>query len=78
MPGAAPHRPTQWDTDRATDLRHWCKFAAFAPFRDEVTRDGGYALDLGNYSHVFMRWKERFFVNVRTAPPYLFTTRSNP
>ena len=62
---------TRWGADRATDLRHWCKFAPFTPLKDAVAADGAAAVDLGRYSHVFMRWKEMHFINVRrpAAPP---------
>lgn len=32
----------------------------------EVASNGGKALDLTDYPFIFMRWKERFFINVRS------------
>jgi hypothetical protein len=34
--------------------------------QDDVLKDGGKSFDLANYPHMFMRWKEKFFVNVGT------------
>jgi hypothetical protein len=47
-----------------TDLKHWSKFSSFAPLKEAVNRDGGKGIDLARHSHVYMRWKEKFFVNV--------------
>eukprot|EP00850_Spirogloea_muscicola_P016818 SM000139S00135 [mRNA] locus=s139:338000:339860:+ [translate_table: standard] len=46
-----------------TDVCHWSKFPSFGPLRDAVQRDGGKSIDLATYPCVFMRWKEKFFVN---------------
>ncbi|GBG80051.1 hypothetical protein CBR_g30417 [Chara braunii] len=54
----------QWNATKDNDLKHWAKFASFAPIMAEVERDGGLSVDLANYDHMFMRWKEQFFVNV--------------
>ncbi|KAA8496416.1 Glucose-induced degradation protein 4-like [Porphyridium purpureum] len=54
----------RWDASREHDLQHWSKFDAFAPLRSRVMRDGGVNIDLSDSRHVFMRWKEEFFVNV--------------
>jgi hypothetical protein len=34
--------------------------------QDDVQKDGGKSFDLANYPYMFMRWKEKFFVNVGT------------
>eukprot|EP00249_Psilotum_nudum_P007387 c20520_g1_i2 orf=184-777(+) len=54
----------QWDATPETDVQHWSKFPSFEPIRGEVQKDGGRSLDLVNYPFIFMRWKEKFFVNV--------------
>ncbi|KAG1339257.1 glucose-induced degradation protein 4 [Cocos nucifera] len=46
------------------DIRHWSKFASFAPLLSQVEADGGESLDLSNHPYIFMRWKEQYFVNV--------------
>jgi len=46
------------------DIRHWSKFPSFTPLLSQVETDGGKSLDLSNYPHIFMRWKEQYFVNV--------------
>ncbi len=56
--------PAQWDATEETDLRHWSKFRAFSPLRRDVMRYGGRTAKLDTCGHVFMRWKEQFFVNV--------------
>lgn len=56
----------QWEASPETDVKHWSQFPAFEPLRDEVQKDGGRSLDLANYPCIFMRWKEKFFVNVGT------------
>lgn len=54
----------QWDATRDTDVQHWSQFPSFEPLRADVQKDGGRSLDLANYPFFFMRWKEKFFVNV--------------
>ncbi|XP_024525079.1 glucose-induced degradation protein 4 homolog isoform X2 [Selaginella moellendorffii] len=54
----------QWDASPDTDVKHWSKFSSFLPLSDTVERDGGRSLDLATYPSIFMRWKEKFFVNV--------------
>eukprot|EP00899_Mesostigma_viride_P003491 jgi/Mesvir1/13142/Mv06111-RA.1 len=54
----------QWDASRETDVKHWSKFPSFAGLKEVVERDGGRSVDLASYPYVFMRWKEKFFVNV--------------
>eukprot|EP00897_Mesotaenium_endlicherianum_P009247 jgi/Mesen1/8350/ME000463S07796 len=54
----------QWGATRETDVKHWSKFSSFAPLKETVQRDGGRSLDLASYPFIFMRWKEKFFVNV--------------
>ncbi|KAK3282600.1 hypothetical protein CYMTET_9671 [Cymbomonas tetramitiformis] len=53
-----------WGADRSTDLKHWSKFACFAPMKDAVTKDDMQNVDLVNCPYIFMRWKEKCFVNV--------------
>lgn len=54
----------QWEASPETDVQHWSQFPSFEPLRSEVQKDGGRVLDLANYPYIFMRWKEKFFVNV--------------
>eukprot|EP00735_Rhodelphis_limneticus_P014952 TRINITY_DN906_c0_g1::TRINITY_DN906_c0_g1_i1::g.15952::m.15952 TRINITY_DN906_c0_g1::TRINITY_DN906_c0_g1_i1::g.15952 ORF type:complete len:198 (+),score=1.65,sp/Q9CPY6/GID4_MOUSE/35.68/4e-29,Vac_ImportDeg/PF09783.4/1.4e-48 TRINITY_DN906_c0_g1_i1:100-693(+) len=53
----------RWDATKEDDLNHWNKFRAFLPFYHSVSKDGGCNIDLSSCDHVFMRWKEKFFVN---------------
>lgn len=54
----------RWGAEVSNDMDHWNQFAPFAEVREAVQRDGGDDLDLSESRYVFMRWKERFFVNV--------------
>mmetsp|Transcript_25087 Transcript_25087/g.47412 ORF Transcript_25087/g.47412 Transcript_25087/m.47412 type:complete len:253 (-) Transcript_25087:370-1128(-) len=56
--------PPHWGTDRATDLKHWSKFKCFAPLKDAVLSFDYARLDLQSFPYVFMRWKEKCFINV--------------
>mmetsp|Transcript_5941 Transcript_5941/g.20231 ORF Transcript_5941/g.20231 Transcript_5941/m.20231 type:complete len:292 (+) Transcript_5941:2057-2932(+) len=55
---------SNWGAGRDTDVKHWSRFPSFAPLKDAVSADGGRNVDLSNYPYLFMRWKEKFFVNV--------------
>ncbi|OEL19185.1 hypothetical protein BAE44_0019797, partial [Dichanthelium oligosanthes] len=54
----------KWEASPEDDIRHWSKFPSFTPLLSQVETDGGKSLDLSNYPHIFMRWKEQYFVNV--------------
>lgn len=54
----------QWDASKEMDVKHWSRLASFLPLKEAVLGDGGVSLDLGDYPYIFMRWKEKFFVNV--------------
>jgi hypothetical protein len=56
----------KWEATKETDVKHWSKFSSFEELRDDVQKDGGKSFDLANYPYMFMRWKEKFFVNVGT------------
>lgn len=56
----------KWEATSEVDIRHWTKFPSFSPLLSQVEVDGGRSLDLSSYSHIFMRWKEQYFVNVGT------------
>ncbi|KAJ0028700.1 hypothetical protein Pint_35384 [Pistacia integerrima] len=56
----------KWEAAPEDDIRHWTKFQSFSPLLNQVEVDGGKSLDLSNYHHIFMRWKEQYFVNVGT------------
>ncbi|KAL6777330.1 hypothetical protein ACKKBF_B21100 [Auxenochlorella protothecoides x Auxenochlorella symbiontica] len=45
-----------------SDLRHWSRFKTFQALRREVMASGGRHSGLARHRHVYMRWKERFFV----------------
>eukprot|EP00736_Rhodelphis_marinus_P008230 Rmarinus@m.17196 len=51
----------KWDATKDSDLDHWRKFDAF---RNLSLQEGGWNVDLSKLDYVFMRWKEKFFVNV--------------
>lgn len=55
---------SKWGADRESDIKHWNKFPHFAKLRESVHRDGGRDADLSELPCIFMRWKEKFFVNV--------------
>jgi hypothetical protein len=46
-----------------TDLRHWSKFPGFAALRPAVVQQGGRCGALARQPLIYMRWKERFFVD---------------
>lgn len=52
----------RWNAQLKDDVRHWGEFRAFAPLKDRVRRDRGDDIDLAHCRHIFMRWKEIFFV----------------
>ena len=52
-----------WDASPASDERHWSRFRAFQPLHDAYKADGCAKVDLAAYPYIFMRWKERCFVN---------------
>eukprot|EP00164_Ancoracysta_twista_P004378 GFYU01005902.1.p1 GENE.GFYU01005902.1~~GFYU01005902.1.p1 ORF type:complete len:207 (+),score=36.51 GFYU01005902.1:386-1006(+) len=54
----------RWDANKTTDIEHWSKFECFSEMREAVQKDGGKSLDIKNSDYIFMRWKEKFFVNV--------------
>ncbi|KAG5550274.1 hypothetical protein RHGRI_015286 [Rhododendron griersonianum] len=56
----------KWEATSEVDIRHWTKFPSFSPLLSQVEVDGGRSLDLSSYPHIFMRWKEQYFVNVGT------------
>ncbi len=53
-----------WGADAATDLRHWSQFGPFAALRSRVAAGAAADIDCGALPHIYMRWKERCFVNV--------------
>ncbi|XP_047059962.1 glucose-induced degradation protein 4 homolog [Lolium rigidum] len=54
----------KWEASAEDDVRHWSKFESFTPLLSQIETDGGKSMDLSNYPHIFMRWKEQYFVNV--------------
>ncbi|KAL3137890.1 hypothetical protein ABBQ38_005142 [Trebouxia sp. C0009 RCD-2024] len=55
---------SKWGADKKIDVKHWPKFKGFEPLRRQVQAAGGRCDGLSAHSHVFMRWKEKNFVNV--------------
>ncbi|KAL4448146.1 hypothetical protein ABPG75_005365 [Micractinium tetrahymenae] len=51
-----------WDACADTDFLHWSKFPPFRELHAEVVKHGGRCPSLAAHSHVFMRWKEQFFL----------------
>ncbi|KAK9710065.1 hypothetical protein K7432_008650 [Basidiobolus ranarum] len=57
----------KWQADRGTDLQHWRMFKAFKGIDSadiSLGADSVNFLEDIHREYVFMRWKERFFVNV--------------
>lgn len=55
---------SKWGANPESDVKHWAKFSYFSKLREDVDRDGGRDIDLSDIPCIFMRWKEKFFVNV--------------
>lgn len=51
-----------WDACADTDFKHWSKFEPFQKIHAEVVKHGGRCPSLASHSHVYMRWKEQFFL----------------
>lgn len=57
-------RTARWRAEFPNDMDHWGKFRAFdADLAGAVKADRGDDIDLSQRRHVFMRWKEIFFVS---------------
>lgn len=56
--------PQNWGADRVTDLKHWSKFKCFAALKEAVVSHNANSIDLQHFPYVFMRWKEKCFINV--------------
>ncbi|CAI5512143.1 unnamed protein product, partial [Closterium sp. Naga37s-1] len=54
----------QWDATRETDIKHWSRFPCFSQLKEAALKDGARSIDLSTFPYIFMRWKEKFFVNV--------------
>lgn len=54
----------QWSASRKTDMAHWSQFPAFASVKKKIEKDEPVEPEDILGTHVFMRWKERFFVKV--------------
>ncbi|KAK2077106.1 hypothetical protein QBZ16_004740 [Prototheca wickerhamii] len=53
---------SDWGAGAETDIRHWSRFKAFQPLRREVMACGGRHGGLARHRHLYMRWKELFFI----------------
>eukprot|EP00891_Asterochloris_glomerata_P002967 jgi/Astpho2/2967/Aster-03288 len=56
---------SKWSVQHSVDLQHWRKFEPFRPLEQQVKATGGRSDRLGQHSHIFMRWKERWFQSPR-------------
>ncbi|GIM10655.1 hypothetical protein Vretimale_14251 [Volvox reticuliferus] len=57
----------KWGTSpsRETDVRYWSRCPGFtSSLRAAIVHNGGRAQQLSSCTHLFMRWKECFFVDV--------------
>ncbi|KAK9829261.1 hypothetical protein WJX72_004841 [[Myrmecia] bisecta] len=54
---------SKWGAKVETDWKHWEQFSAFTPLHREVMRSGGRSSKLRDNGFVFMRWKEKQFLN---------------
>lgn len=52
-----------WKAKFEDDLEHWSEFRAFEHIKKDVTSGRADDLDLSTSRHIFMRWKEIFFVS---------------
>lgn len=52
----------RWGAHIKKDIEHWRRFRAFAPYV-EYKSDSLDRIDLSQSRHIFMRWKEIFFVS---------------
>eukprot|EP00128_Syssomonas_multiformis_P010804 Colp12_sorted_trinity150504_noHs@29836 len=55
----------QWNASKKTDMQHWTRFDAFNSLKQRVLSDGDEAIDLLEQPCLFMRWKEKCFVNYK-------------
>ncbi|KAK4525425.1 hypothetical protein GAYE_SCF12G3333 [Galdieria yellowstonensis] len=53
-----------WEATEEDDLRHWSQFSAFRALERVFEIDRARQVALHPLEYVFMRWKERYFVNV--------------
>lgn len=56
-------RTRRWKAESKQDVEHWKQFTAFSPLLSRVNQDRGNDIDLSQMQHIFMRWKEIFFVS---------------
>ncbi|GFR45829.1 hypothetical protein Agub_g7193 [Astrephomene gubernaculifera] len=66
----------KWGTcpSRESDVRYWSRCPGFSgALRNAVKRHDGRAPQLGSCQHIFMRWKEVFFVDVPQDCPLTIT-----
>ena len=55
---------SRWGASHDTDMDHWTRFKGFAGMKEGMQALGKRKLDVASSPHIFMRWKEKFFVNV--------------
>lgn len=56
-------RTDNWSAKFANDMEHWQEFRAFEALSADVRSERGDDIDLSQRRHIFMRWKEIFFVS---------------
>lgn len=54
----------KWQADANIDLQHWRKFDAFKGMDDRTIKHGFRSARHIHQKYIFMRWKERFFINM--------------
>ncbi|KAJ9053135.1 hypothetical protein DSO57_1027313 [Entomophthora muscae] len=52
----------KWGATDEVDIEHWKRFAAFNDLKDSLSDSSSYSEVYEKY--IFMRWKEKFFVNI--------------
>lgn len=52
-----------WGASRDTDLRHWGRLRGFSQIRSAVVKQGGRAGCLATHPYIYLRLKEKYFVN---------------
>mmetsp|Transcript_34123 Transcript_34123/g.96699 ORF Transcript_34123/g.96699 Transcript_34123/m.96699 type:complete len:232 (+) Transcript_34123:739-1434(+) len=53
----------KWGASADNDMKHWSKFPSFLEIKDDVRKFNGRCQALSTYPFIFMRWKEKYFLN---------------
>lgn len=54
----------KWDAKECDDYDHWSRLLSFLPFREPFNVNGAIDVDITSHPFIFMRWKEKRFINV--------------